>query len=146
MKPLVNRNTRFNFFDALIAVILLLSITALVLYLIPQKGTEKTATLTFTASDVRAECIPLLSVGDMIYDDGGTRMIGKVESVSDPVADTQHAGSFLLTFEISAAVSVHENGEITVKGLTFTKQDAISLRSASLALDCTCTSILVQGE
>ncbi len=146
MKPLINRQTRFNFFDAFISIVLILAVTALILHLIPQKGTEKTATLTFTASDVRAECLPLLSVGDTLYDDGGNRMIGKVEKISEPVTDENHSGSFVLTFELSAAVSVHENGNVTAAGLTFSEGDALSLRSDSLALDCVCTGILVQGE
>ncbi len=93
MKPLTKRNTRFNVFDALVALVLVCALVALVLYLIPQSTAEdgKTAVITLTATGVRAEFLPLVSEGDLVYDQSGNTALGTITKI------TKKRDSLLLT-------------------------------------------------
>lgn len=144
MKPLIQRKTRFNFFDALISVVLLLAVIALVLYLIPEKGQEKEVLLTIVANDVHADLVPLLHEGDLVFDESGNRTLGKVTKLASE-QDPKNAESFTLTISL-ACDATFRDGAVHIAGVTFSENTPLPIRTANLFLDGVCTVISVQGD
>lgn len=162
MKPLVKQNTRFNLFDALIVLVLLVLLTGLVLYLIPQGTTGQSAHISITCNRVPKNLLSLISEGDIVYDQSGNTTLGKITKVeksrdwlllTDPESGVSKRAQYpkdtlyAVTLEISATDVTYqaETDTVTVGGVAIAKDALLGLRTARVSLIGTCNSCVVKG-
>lgn len=161
MKPLVKHNTRFNLFDALLLILILLCVAALIFFLLPS-GARQSATFTVRCTGVRAELLSLFGEGDLVYDRGGNTLLGKITDISterdtlsytDDETGEMHevpypVGSYYcvtLTVSTVDAFSSESDEALTLGTTRIAPNEMIGLRTARVTTAGVCTDISVQN-
>ncbi|MBQ2730543.1 MAG: DUF4330 family protein [Clostridia bacterium] len=157
MKPLVKQKTHFNLVDAIIVLLALAAAVALLFYAFPQTKSGEKASLTVVCTGVRQEFLPLISKGDVVYDQSGASILGTVASVSkkrdslsltDPQTDETKTvlypenTFYELTLVLSAtnAVEGDQAQTISLGGVSVKAGQPLSLRTARVSLSGICES------
>lgn len=160
MKPFVLNRTRFNLLDACILALVLLFLCALVFYLLPPRADTQEASYTVTCTGVRADFAARIDIGDAVYDQNGTALLGYVTnlfteldtlSLTDPVTkETREVlypeGTVVsLTLTLKTADAREKDGSVTVNGAALAPNTPLSFRTEDVALSGTCTTLAFEG-
>ncbi|MBQ2253048.1 MAG: DUF4330 family protein [Clostridia bacterium] len=157
MKPLVKQKTHFNLVDAIIVLLALAAAVAFLFYAFPQTKSGEKASLTVVCTGVRQEFLPLISKGDVVYDQSGASILGTVASVSkkrdslsltDPQTDETKTvlypenTFYELTLVLSAtnAVEGDQAQTISLGGVSVKAGQPLSLRTSRVSLSGICES------
>ena len=160
MKPLVKKNTRFNFLDVFLILCIVLAVIGLLFYVLPRQKTGKTVLCTLSVSGLRADFADRLREGDLVYDESGAVQLGtleKAEVEADTLTVTDQAGHTLsasyppdtlcrATLFIRTAPAAETEGGYTVEGSPILLNNALTVRTARVSCTGICTALFAGGE